>query len=61
MTIIGFILVVCIIGIVLWLVTTYLPLDPRIKQFLVAAVIILLVLWLIQLIGFLDAPIPRIR
>lgn len=65
MSILGFILIVVLIGVVLYLVTTFIPMDQRIKNFLVIAVIVMLIIWLIQLIGILPsintAPIPHIR
>jgi hypothetical protein len=57
-------LVLIVVGILLWLVTTYLPLDPTIKRILVAVVVICIVLWLLQVFGVLglvNTPIPRIH
>jgi len=43
-----------VIGVLLWLVTTYIPMEPTIKRILVAVVIIAVVLWLLQLFGLFD-------
>ena len=58
-----FILAVVLIGVVLWLVTTYVPMDARIKNLLVILSIIGIIIWFISLIGLLgglNAPFPRI-
>ncbi len=49
MPIIQLILIIALIGFLLWAVTTFIPMEPRIKQILVGAVVILLVLWLISM------------
>ncbi len=40
-----------VIGIVLWLVNTYIPMDPRIKQILNIVVIIVVILWVFSAFG----------
>lgn len=53
MTIIGLIFALVIIGLVLWLINTFIPMDPKVKAILNVVVIIILVLWLIQtMLGF---------
>ena len=52
------------IGLILWLVTTYIPMDPTIKRIIVAVVVICVVLWLLQVFGVLslmNAPVPRLK
>jgi hypothetical protein len=64
MTIAGFILLVVVLGVVLWLVCTYIPMPQPIKTVLVVAVVIIIVVLLIDalgLFGVLNAPIPRVR
>ena len=53
MTLIGLIVALVVIGLVLWLINTFIPMDPKVKTILNVVVIIFLVLWLIQsLLGF---------
>jgi hypothetical protein len=52
------IIIIMVVGVLLWLVNTMVPMEPRVKQILNAVVIILLVLWLLQL---LVGPFPNIR
>lgn len=58
MSLVSLIVVLCIVGVVLWLVNTYLPMDQKIKTILNVVVVIFVVLWLLQamgLVGSLDA------
>ena len=45
------ILVLIVVGVVLWLVNTYIPMDGKIKSILNAVVVILVVIWLLQAFG----------
>jgi hypothetical protein len=52
MSLIGLILVLVILGVGLYLLNTYVPMAPPIKTILNVVVIIAIVLWLLQAIGF---------
>lgn len=57
-------LVIIVVGVLLWAVTTYIPMAPPIKQILVAVAVIFIVLYLLQVFGVLqlvNQPVPRIR
>jgi hypothetical protein len=41
--------VLIVIGVLLWLVNTYIPMQPQIKKILNAVVIIAVVLWLLSI------------
>jgi hypothetical protein len=47
MPIIQLIIVLVVIGVLLWLVNTYIPMDAKIKQILNVVVVIATVLWLL--------------
>ncbi len=53
-----------VIGILLWLVNNYIPMDGKIKSILNAVVVICVVVWLLFAFGILhhsgDIRIPRI-
>jgi hypothetical protein len=51
MDLISIIVGLIVIGIVLWLVNTYIPMDPRIKQILNIVVIIVVILWVFSAFG----------
>lgn len=46
---IGLIVTLIIIGVLLWLVNTYIPMDEKIKKILNVVVVILVVLWLLNM------------
>jgi hypothetical protein len=49
-----------IVGLLLWLVNNYIPMEGRIKQILNIVVIILVVLWLLNVFGVLSG-LPLVR
>lgn len=50
MSIIGIILVIVVVGVLLWLVNSFMPMDGKVKQILNAVVIIALVIWLLYIL-----------
>lgn len=54
MSILSVILVLVLVGVVLWLVNSYIPMDAKIKNILNVVVIIFLVLWLLKAFGLLS-------
>ncbi|MDR3424096.1 MAG: hypothetical protein P4M13_03325 [Alphaproteobacteria bacterium] len=44
-----------VVGILLWLVNNYIPMDGKIKGILNAIVVIVVVIWLLQAFGLLGA------
>ena len=63
MTLIGLVLTLIVVGVLLWLVNNYIPMDAKIKQILNVVVIIAVVLWLLAafgVLGFLNMPVPRL-
>jgi hypothetical protein len=59
------IITLLVIGVLLWLINTYIPMDAKIKQVMNIVVIICVVLWLLSVFGVLghiDAvQVPRLR
>ena len=47
------IIVLIIVGILLWLVNNYIPMDGKIKSILNVVVVIVVILWLLQALGLL--------
>lgn len=47
MDLISLVIVIIVIGVVLWLVNTYIPMDPKIKNVLNIVVIVALVIWIL--------------
>lgn len=51
MSLLSLVLTLVVIGLVLWAINTYVPLDPAIKRILNIAVIVLVILWLVYSLG----------
>jgi hypothetical protein len=60
MTLLSLVLVLIVVGILLWAVNTYLPLDPKIKTLLNIVVVIVVIIWILQVTGLLG-PLDSIR
>ena len=48
-------IVLIVVGVLLWLVNSYIPMQETIKKILNAVVVIALVLWLLNIFGLLDS------
>ena len=44
-----------IVGVALWLVNSFIPMDAKIKQILNVVVVIVVVLWLLRVFGLFPA------
>jgi hypothetical protein len=55
MSLVTLFLVLIVVGVVLWLVNTYIPMDRKIKNILNIVVVIIVVLWLLRAFGVLDS------
>ncbi len=60
MSLLTIVVVLIVVGVLLWLVNTYIPMDSKIKSILNAVVVIVVVLWLLQAFGLLG-PLNNIR
>jgi hypothetical protein len=47
--------VLLVVGVLLWLVNTYIPMDRKIKNILNIVVVIVVVIWLLQAFGVLGS------
>jgi len=47
MSLISLVITLIVVGVLLWLVNAYIPMDAKIKQILNAVVVIAVVLWLL--------------
>ncbi|HUX61539.1 MAG TPA: Thivi_2564 family membrane protein [Ignavibacteriaceae bacterium] len=55
MSLIGLVIVLIVVGVVLWLINSYIPMQSTIKKILNAVVIIVVVLWLLRAFGLLES------
>jgi hypothetical protein len=49
------VVVLIVVGVLLWLVNTYIPMDGKIKSILNAVVVIVVVVWLLQAFGVMGS------
>lgn len=58
---ISVVITLIVVGVLLWLVNTYIPMAPPIKNIINIVVIICVVLWLLSVFGVLNhlPPLPR--
>ncbi|MFT4091364.1 MAG: hypothetical protein QM645_11575 [Asticcacaulis sp.] len=55
MPLLHLVVVLIVVGVLLWLVNTYIPMDGKIKGILNGVVVIAVVIWLLQVFGVLGA------
>jgi len=64
MSLISLAVTLIVIGVLLWLVNTYIPMDGKIKKILNVVVVVCVVVWLLFAFGILnhsgDISVPRI-
>ena len=53
MNLVSLVVTLVVVGVALWAINTYLPMDRKIKQILNVVVVILVVLWLLRGFGLL--------
>jgi hypothetical protein len=55
MSLISILITLVIIGVVLWLINTYVPMDGKIKTILNVVAVIIVILWLLNVFGVLGS------
>ena len=55
MPLLSIVIVLIVVGVLLWLVNTYIPMDSKIKSILNAVLVICVVLWLLQAFGIIGS------
>jgi hypothetical protein len=63
--VISVVVTLIVIGVLLWLVNTYIPMDGKIKQIINVVVVICVVVWLLSVFGVLghagDIRVPQLH
>jgi hypothetical protein len=54
------VVVLIVVGVLLWLINTYIPMDRKIKNILNIVVVVVVVIWLLQAFGLVGS-LNRIR
>jgi hypothetical protein len=55
MSLVSLVIVLIVVGVLLWAVNTYIPMDAKIKTILNIVVVIVVVLWLLNAFGVLGS------
>jgi hypothetical protein len=59
--IISLIVILVVIGVILWVINTYVPMDPKIRTVLNIAVVVLVILWLLStVLGIVNLDAVRV-
>lgn len=53
MSLISLVVILIVVGVLLWLVNTYIPMEPTMKKIINIVVIVVVCLWLLSLAGIL--------
>jgi len=65
MSLISLIVTLIVVGVLLWLVNAYIPMDGKIKKILNVVVVICVVIWLLSAFGIIghagDIRVPQLR
>ena len=65
MSLITVVITLIVVGVLLWLINTYIPMDGKIKKILNAVVVICVVVWLLVAFGVIgrsgDIRVPTIQ
>ena len=65
MSLISLVVTLVVVGVLLWLINAYIPMDGKIKKILNIVVVIVVVLWLLSAFGILghsgDIRVPQVR
>ncbi len=55
MSILSVILVIVVVGVLLWALNSFVPMDSKVKSILNIVVVLLLIIWLLQAFGVIGA------
>jgi len=54
MSILTILVVIVVVGVLLWAVNSFIPMDSKVKNILNVVVVVLLIIWLLQAFGLLN-------
>ena len=55
MSLLSIVIALIVVGVLLWLVNSYIPMDAKIKKILNIVVVIVVIIWLLQVFGILGS------
>lgn len=57
----GIILTLALVGLIVYLILTYIPMPQPFKTIILVIVAVCLILWLMGVLGVADIPVPHLR
>lgn len=55
MSLVTIVIVLIVVGVLLWLINNYIPMDSKIKSILNGVVVIVVIIWLLQAFGVIGS------
>ncbi|MGB5135775.1 MAG: Thivi_2564 family membrane protein [Prochlorococcaceae cyanobacterium] len=55
MDLVSLVITLIVVGVLLWLVNSYIPMDSKIKRILNIVVVVAVVIWLLNVLGLMDS------
>ena len=55
MSLLGLVLTLVVVGVLLWLLNNYVPMDRKIRSIINVVVVIVVVIWVLQALGLLGS------
>jgi cation transporter-like permease len=55
MSLVSLVIVLIVVGVLLWAINSFIPMDGKIKTILNAVVVIVLIIWLLQAFGLIGS------
>jgi len=55
MSLLTIVMVIVVVGVLLWALNSFIPMDPKVKNILNVVVVIALVIWLLRAFGIFDS------
>jgi len=55
MPLINLVIILVVVGVILWLINNYIPMDPKIKSILNIVVVIVVIVWLLSVFGVIGS------
>lgn len=55
MSLVSLVITLIVVGVLLWLINNYIPMDGKIKHILNMTVVVVVVLWILNTMGLIDS------
>jgi hypothetical protein len=55
MPLINLVIILVVVGVILWLINNYIPMDRKIKSILNVVVVIVVIIWLLSVFGIIGS------